>query len=96
MNGEDAVRLSKDELDVLLIEAARKGAQEALERVGLGDEQAAGDVREWRGMLESFRYMKRTVIKSAIGRLVDYGIMIVLFGLAAKLGLKFISPDQFR
>ena len=49
------------ELARLLDEAAEKGARRALASVGLHDQDAGDDVRELRGLLESWRETKKTV-----------------------------------
>ena len=49
------------ELARLLDEAAEKGAKRALASVGLHDQDAGDDVRELRGLLESWRETKKVV-----------------------------------
>lgn len=53
-------------LSELLEEAAERGASKALASVGLHDENAANDIREIRGLLDSWRLARQTVIRTAV------------------------------
>ena len=48
-------------LSLLMDRAAEGGARRALEKIGLHDSEAGNDVRELRGLLESWRGAKITV-----------------------------------
>jgi hypothetical protein len=52
------------QIEAMIERAARKGAREALEAVGLHDEDAVHDVQELRGLLDAWRSAKRTVWKT--------------------------------
>lgn len=49
------------QIEALLERAAKKGAREALESIGLHDDDAVKDVQELRGLLDAWRGAKRTV-----------------------------------
>lgn len=49
------------ELEILLDRAAKRGAKEALRDIGLCDQDAYGDMKEIRSLLEAWRDTKRTV-----------------------------------
>lgn len=58
--------MEDDKLEALLERAAKRGAREALESIGLHDEQAVHDVRDLRTLLEAWRATKRTVWRKVI------------------------------
>jgi hypothetical protein len=51
-------------IEALIERAARKGAKEALESIGLHDDNAVHDVQELRGLLDAWRSAKKTVWKT--------------------------------
>lgn len=53
-------------LEAMLERAAKRGAQEALEAVGLHDEKAVHDMTELRNLLDAWRSAKRTVWKTVM------------------------------
>lgn len=79
--------LSPEQLEVLLERAAEKGAKRALETVGLHDDEASDDVRDLRGLLESYRTVKTSVL-GAIGKAIG---VAVLAALAFKSGVLWKS-----
>lgn len=62
-------------LEALLERAAKKGAQDALESIGLHDEDAVKDVQELRGLIDAWRGAKKTV-----WRTVTQAITMALLG----------------
>jgi len=73
-------------LRAIVEEAGELGAMRALARLGLGDEDAAGDVAELRELLGAWRDAKRSAWKALVGWLVRLASVLVLAGLAVKLG----------
>ena len=53
--------ISAMELQAMFDQAAERGAQRALEKVGLHDDDAGDDVRQLRGLLDSWKETKKTV-----------------------------------
>ena len=75
-----AVRnISDDELKSMSREAAEWGAKRALADIGLHDDEAGGDVKELRGLLETWRDAKRTAFRTAISWLTK-GFLIMMIG----------------
>ena len=72
------------ELEAMLDRAAKKGATEALNEIGLHDENAIHDIHELRGLLDSWRSTKRT-IGSTVTR---FATMAILGALAASAWFK--------
>lgn len=68
-------------------EASEAGAARALERLGLADATARGDLDELRELLSAWRDAKRTARDAVIAWVVRVGLALLLIGLAAKLGL---------
>ncbi|NIW97185.1 MAG: hypothetical protein GWN13_02860, partial [Phycisphaerae bacterium] len=71
-------------------EAAEKGAQKALERIGLGDECAGDDIKEIRSWLDTFRVIKRGFTQTTV-RIFTAAFWVLLLGglisyIAKKLG----------
>lgn len=76
------------ELATLLDQAAEKGARRALESVGLHDNSAGNDIRELRGLLDSWRDAKKT----ALGAIVKWATLGFLGILAAGWWLNNKGP----
>lgn len=53
--------MDEKQIEAMLERAAKKGAKEALESIGLHDEKAVHDVVELRGLLDAWRGAKKTV-----------------------------------
>lgn len=58
--------ISQEQLDASLYAAAKGGAEEALRRIGLGDENAGADVKEFRELLSNWRLAKKTVFVTVV------------------------------
>ena len=59
-------RLTKPEIEALLQQAAQEGAREALTRIGLSDDTAANDVRDLRQLIDGWRDIKSTALKTVV------------------------------
>lgn len=70
----------------LVEEASDLGAQRALERLGLADRRAQGDVRELRELLSAWRDAKKAARGALIGWAVRIALAMLLLGIAVKLG----------
>jgi hypothetical protein len=68
-------------------EASEAGAGRALERLGLSDPAARGDLGELRQLLGAWRDAKRSARNELIGWVVRIMLALLLMGLAMKLGL---------
>lgn len=68
-------------------EAAEAGADRALKRLGLTDEQAGHDIGELRQLVQGWRDVKKSALKSLVGWLVRSAVALLLMGMAFKLGL---------
>ena len=58
--------ITKSELKILILEAAEKGSDRALARIGLHDENAVHDVRELRNLLDGWRDARISIRKTAV------------------------------
>jgi hypothetical protein len=58
--------MDERQLDLLLEQAAERGARRALERLGLHDDDAGKDIRDLRTLIDGWRDAKRTVSKAII------------------------------
>lgn len=76
--------LSSEQLDTLLERAAERGAARALHNLGLHDDKAPHDVAELRTLLDSWRMVRRTMLKTAVGWLTG----ALLTAIALLLGVK--------
>ena len=68
-------------------EASGLGAGRGLERLGLADRRAEGDVRKLRELLRAWRDAKKAARGEVIGWLVQIALALVLLGIAVKTGL---------
>ena len=59
-------RLTKTEIEAMLQQAAQQGAREALARIGLSDDDAPHDVRELRQLIDGWRDVKSTALKTIV------------------------------
>lgn len=74
------VTVSEAELELLLVRAAEAGAKKALHDIGLHDDEAAGDMRELRGLLDSWRDAKETAWKTMIGWMTKSAMVLLVLG----------------
>jgi hypothetical protein len=74
-------------LQAIIEEAAQAGASRALRSIGLMDDGAGGDIKELRQLVQGWRDVKSSALKSLVGWVVRTVVALLLFGLAFKLGL---------
>jgi|TARA_R100000406_G_scaffold50004_1_gene33805 hypothetical protein len=55
------IKLTPEDLEEMLDNAARRGAREALRSIGLLDDDAAKDIIEMRSLLEAWRDTRKSV-----------------------------------
>ncbi len=77
--------ITEAQLEAMLDRAAEKGAQRALHSLGLQDDNAAGDVKELRSLLDMWRTVRISMIKTAANMVTAF----LLGALALGAGLKF-------
>jgi hypothetical protein len=82
---EERRAMSPEVIEEMITRAAKRGAKEALESIGLHDESASEDVREMRNLLDAWRSTKRTVWS----QIVKAATMAVLGAIAAGAFLQF-------
>lgn len=70
----------------ILAQAGELGATRALQRLGLADEGAAGDVRELRELLRAWRDAKRSAWKATWAWVLRVVSALLLAVLAVRLG----------
>ena len=80
---ERVVTLSQSMLDEIVEAAAERGATRALEKVGLHDKDAGGDIRDLRTLLDSYRTVRNGAL-STIGKGIGVAILAVLAWFAGK------------
>jgi len=68
-------------------EASGAGAERALERLGLADTAARGDLGELRQLLGAWRDAKRAARNELVNWLVRIGLAVLLMGLAVRCGM---------
>lgn len=74
-------------LRALAEEASELGAGRALERLGLADPKARGDLDELRELLGAWRDAKASARNAVIGWMLRIGLALLLMGLAVRFGL---------
>lgn len=77
--------MSAEVIEEMITRAAKRGAKEALESIGLHDEGAGDDMRELRGLLEAWRSTKKTVWS----QIIKAATMATLGALMAGAWLQF-------
>ena len=69
--------MSPEEHVKLIEKASERGAESALRKIGLHDEDAGRDIQEVRSLLETWRDTKKT-INQTIARIITTGILTVM------------------
>tara|TARA_Y100000746_G_scaffold225941_1_gene230344 strand:- start:299 stop:541 length:243 start_codon:yes stop_codon:yes gene_type:complete len=80
--------VTEQEIESLIQRAAEEGAKQALREVGLNDENAFSDVRELRGLLDSWRDTKRTVGQTVTRVLTTVVLSLIAAGIWFNYGDK--------
>jgi hypothetical protein len=70
-------RRDPDALEALLQRAAKMGAKEALESIGLHDAEAGTDVRDLRSLIESWRGVK-SAVGHTVAKTITYAVLAIL------------------
>ena len=84
---DEPVYITREELSILMHQAAKDGAKQALAEVGLNDPSAGQDVRELRNLIESWRSSKK-IIGSTVLKMVTTGVRIfIAAAVAMKMGI---------
>jgi hypothetical protein len=83
----DILNLRPDDLDELLTLAAERGAERALACLGLENGHAARDIRDLRGLIDSWREARRTAWQTTVKVLTTGVLAALLVGVAIKLRL---------
>lgn len=73
------IKLSPEELEEMLDNAARRGAKQALRSIGLLDDDAAKDIIEMRSLLEAWRDTRRSVWSTVV-KLATVGVLTFIAG----------------
>lgn len=79
-------------LRAIVEEASELGADRVLDRLGLDDENAQGDLDELRDLLEAWRVAKASAWKAVVDWVVRGAMALLLIGIAVRLGM----PGIFR
>lgn len=80
------LNITTAELEAMLDRAAKRGAKEALESLGLSDPNAARDLSEMRDLISAWRTTRKEVWRTVI-RMVTTGTLIFV-GVAVWMNFK--------
>ena len=69
--------MNEEQLELIIHAAAQEGAKQALLEIGLSDADAYDDVKELRGLLDSWRATKTTVGQT-IARMLTTAVLTAL------------------
>ena len=73
------IKLTPEELEEMLDNAARRGAKEALRSIGILDDDAAKDIIEMRNLIEAWRDTRRS-IRSTVVKMTTVGVLTFIAG----------------
>ena len=73
------IKLSPEELEEMLDNAASRGAKEALRSIRLLDDYAAKDIIEMRNLIEAWRDTRRS-IRSTVVKMTTVGVLTFIAG----------------
>ncbi len=79
--------MTEGEIRKLIDQAAEKGADCALRRVGLSDQDAGRDVRELRELLDAWRDIRKTARRTVVSLLIKGLLLIIVGGVAFYMWL---------
>jgi 2-iminoacetate synthase ThiH len=82
---EERRAMSPEVIEQMIARAAKQGAREALQSVGLHDENAGEDMKELRNLLDAWRSTKKTVWSQVVKAMT----MATLGAIAAGAFLQF-------
>jgi len=68
-------------------EASELGAQRALKRIGLADEDAGDDIDKLRELLAAWRAAKASAWKAVLAWIARGALALLLIGIAVRLGV---------
>lgn len=74
-------------LRAIVEESSQVGASRVLDRLGLDDEHAPGDLDELRELLGAWRAAKASATRAVIGWAVRAVMALLLIGIAVRLGV---------
>lgn len=74
-------------LRAIVEESSQLGANRVLDRLGLDDEHAQGDLDELRELLSAWRAAKASATRAVIGWAVRAVMALLLIGIAVRIGL---------
>lgn len=69
--------MTEEELDMIIEKASERGAECALRKIGLHDEQAGKDIQEVRSLLVAWRDTKKTITQT-IAKIITTSILTVM------------------
>ncbi len=72
--------MTEGEIRKLIDQAAEKGAECALRRVGLSDQEAGRDVRELRELLVAWRDIRKTARRTVVSLLIKGLLLSIVAG----------------
>lgn len=75
--------MDHEAMEAMLERAATIGANKALERVGLHDEQALKDVHDLRDLLDMWRQVRTGALRT-LGKIIMLGLLLVIGAVAGK------------
>ena len=78
--------ITKCELELLLEQASKEGAKQALTELGLHDENAPTDIRDLRELLRAFRIAKKDAFRISVKWIVVGIMTLITAGFISLLG----------
>ena len=78
--------ITKCELELMLEQASKEGAKQALTELGLHDENAPTDIRDLRELLKAFRMAKKDTFRIFIKWVVVGFMTLITAGFISLLG----------
>lgn len=83
-------------LRALVEEASELGAERALRRIGLSDDDALSDIGELRELLGAWRTAKTSAWRAAVDWFVRGALALLLIGMAVRMGLPSAFAGPWR
>jgi hypothetical protein len=77
---QDTICLPQEQFEALLECSAERGANKALDRIGLGGKEAAGDIRDLRDLIAAVRSARSTIFQTIVRSMTMAAVAIMLMG----------------
>ena len=89
---EAYIELTRRDLEDIIESAAKRGAERALQEVGMTDKDAVKDVQEMRTLMGMWREMRTTALRTFVQAATVLLLGIIAVGATMRMGMFDFKP----